>query len=205
MDYDQCILLISSMEANDADVRTTQIDIYDLGQEVNIRTYEPVEAEKLIDSIGSTEGGIILSHVSREPEAKKAPVQQPVPTAATVAVPAGKPSAQKAPGQSMAERIGAVADELESELEAVEKFVSGHKKKSDLVLPTLSLQDQANELEKIEVGLESSAFSDAQIAIIKKEVAGLKKAHVVAADEFQRNLLGARNMRIKEISVRLGI
>jgi hypothetical protein len=75
------------------------------------------------------------------------------------------------------------------------------------VLPTLSLQDQISELEKISEGLDEQVFSDEQLKIIKDEVYGLrdriKGEKISATDEFQKSLINLRNQKINEVIKKL--
>ena len=73
------------------------------------------------------------------------------------------------------------------------------------MLPKLSLQDQISELEKIGMGIDSGAFDDEQMAIIRREVGALKKTPITPTDRIQKNLLDMRNARLKEVSKKMGV
>ncbi|MFP3215241.1 MAG: hypothetical protein RXR32_01670 [Candidatus Micrarchaeota archaeon] len=99
--------------------------------------------------------------------------------------------------------IGSIGKEFEKNIKRETERIKGEK----LVLPTLSLQDQISELEKISEGLDEQVFSDEQLKIIKDEVYGLKDKikgeKISAADEFQKSLINLRNQKINEVIKKL--
>jgi len=99
--------------------------------------------------------------------------------------------------------IGSIGKEFEKNIKRETERIKGEK----LVLPTLSLQDQISELEKISEGLDEQVFSDEQLKIIKDEVYGLrdkiKGEKISAADEFQKSLINLRNQKINEVIKKL--
>jgi len=99
--------------------------------------------------------------------------------------------------------IGSIGREFEKSIKRETERIKGEK----LVLPTLSLQDQISELEKISEGLDEHVFSDEQIKIIKDEVYGLrdkvKSERISAADEFQKSLIDLRKQKINEVIKKL--
>ncbi|MFP3278036.1 MAG: hypothetical protein RXO43_02370 [Candidatus Micrarchaeota archaeon] len=99
--------------------------------------------------------------------------------------------------------IGSIGKEFEKNIKRETERIKGEK----LVLPTLSLQDQISELEKISEGLDEQVFSDEQLKIIKDEVYGLrdkvKSEKISIADEFQKSLIDLRNQKINEVIKKL--
>jgi len=99
--------------------------------------------------------------------------------------------------------IGSIGKEFEKNIKKETERIKGEK----LVLPSLSLQDQISELEKISEGLDEQVFSDEQLKIIKEEVYGLmdkiKGEKISAADEFQKSLIDLRNQKINEVIKKL--
>ena len=193
MDYNECIAVIGSTEAQDTESRSVVADVYDLGPEVEIREYAMKDATVLIDMLEGE--GAAQPKIAPQPSAK---LQQTSKT--TTKRPIFGESAR-----SQSEKND-VARQLESGLADKAKFVPKIKESDDdLVMPSLSLQDQISELEKISMGLDRSAFNDEQMAIITKEIVGVRKTSVTPVDDFQRNLLEIRNIRLKEVYAKLGI
>ena len=99
--------------------------------------------------------------------------------------------------------IGSIGKEFEKNIKKETERIKGEK----LVLPSLSLQDQISELEKISEGLDEQVFSDEQLKIIKEEVYGLmdkiKGEKISTADEFQKSLIDLRNQKINEVIKKL--
>lgn len=196
MDYNECVSLINSTEAKDREIRSVVADIYELGPEVQIREYEPKEAAGLVEMISRLE--VIQAAQQKVPQQAEKPVQPGTAVDMT-------PYIGELKGKISDERK-AIAKELESALSAADRFITRPKKQEGkLVLPTLSLQDQIGELERISAGFDIRAFSGEQIAIIKNEVNGLRKVKVTANDDFQKNLLAMRDARLKEVAAKLGI
>ncbi|MGC8662273.1 MAG: hypothetical protein ACP5RT_00590 [Candidatus Micrarchaeia archaeon] len=94
--------------------------------------------------------------------------------------------------------VGSIGKEFEKSVKRETEKIKGEK----LVLPTLSLQDQISELEKISEGIDEKVFNEEQMKIIKEEVRGLneklksKKSQPI--DEFQKSLLSLRDQKMKE-------
>jgi hypothetical protein len=189
MDYNDCVLLINSTASKDTEVRTISADVYELGPELGIREYGAQEAAAFINSINRLEGGNVPQpRPTQQAQEKPRRVEQPSGTAARRPL------------------FGKVAGELETALASKPKPAPQPQvEEGDLVLPKLSLQDQISELEKIGVGIDSGAFDDEQMAIIRREVGALKKTPIAPTDKIQKNLVGMRNARLKEVSKKLGM
>lgn len=103
------------------------------------------------------------------------------------------------------EMTGGISKEF---AESVSKEVEKAKEEG-LIMPTLSLQDQLSDLEKIEEGLGAGVFDKDQIKIIVQEVTALSSiaAHEGAGSfgEEQGDTVLMRNQKIKEIKDRLNI
>ena len=118
--------------------------------------------------------------------------------------------AQKAAGHEaeMARRAGEVKEELEGafrKLKAApgrEAVVSGAAEK--LVLPGLSLADQAEELGRIITGLREGAFSGGQLEIVGEELRGLARASKGEGVVGEEPLLSLRDQRLREALALLG-
>ncbi|MHB1830065.1 MAG: hypothetical protein ACYCO0_01600 [Candidatus Micrarchaeaceae archaeon] len=204
MDYNECIDMVNSAEAHDTEARSVIADIYDLGKAVEIKQYSDAEASAVIEYANSAEDGAT--------EAKKEQAQQPNQILQKTYV----RLQEKNPARGAGREMDAVAKELESAISNATKGLKAHaeermkqarkaQEEKGLVMVTLSLQDQIGELEKISAGIDSGAFTEEQMAIIKTEVKGLMKAKGAAHDAFQANLLGIRDGRLKEVSKKLGL
>ena len=81
------------------------------------------------------------------------------------------------------------------------------KTASDLVLPTLSLNDQLSELEKINLALEGNLFDDEQLGIVKAEAQGLSRSlrKGKPSQDYQKELVELRDKRLKEVLDKLGL
>lgn len=80
-------------------------------------------------------------------------------------------------------------------------------KEANLVMPTLSMQDQLSDLEKIDEGLGEDVFDKEQIGIIIKEIGAL--SNIVARQDTselsddEKEIALMRDQKVKEIKVRL--
>jgi len=97
------------------------------------------------------------------------------------------------------EIVGSVGKEFEKSIKRETQRIKGEK----LILPTLSLQDQISELEKISEGIDENVFNEEQRKIIKIEVRGLKdkikNEKIMPSDELQRSLVALRNQKVEEV------
>lgn len=95
--------------------------------------------------------------------------------------------------------IGSLGKEFEKGIKKETQKIKGEK----LILPTLSLQDQISELEKISEGIDEDVFTEEQMKIIKEEVNGLRDKIMLEKstpiDEFQRSLIALRNQKVEEV------
>ncbi len=80
-------------------------------------------------------------------------------------------------------------------------------RKGKLLLPTLSLQDQINELTSISEGLDENVFDSWHMDIIKYEVSGLteyvKYEKTKETDEFNKMLIKLRDSKLDEVNEKL--
>ncbi|MGC8699430.1 MAG: hypothetical protein ACP5RK_00275 [Candidatus Micrarchaeia archaeon] len=101
--------------------------------------------------------------------------------------------------EEIKEVIGSIGKEFEKNIKRETGRIKGEK----LVLPTLSLQDQISELEKISEGIDENVFTEEQMKIVKEEVTGLKDKvkmeKTAPTDEFQKSLISLRNQKIEEV------
>ena len=138
-------------------------------------------------------GGVIPEMPEVQPAAQQVQVQVPRQEL-------GKERASAA--AKLKGMVGGAGKEFEEE---VKKKVETSAE-AGLIMPTLSLQDQISELEKISVGLDSSSFSPEELKIIRMEVVGLvKRKKPAPSDDFQKNLASMRDVRLKDVSRKLGL
>ncbi|MGC8538327.1 MAG: hypothetical protein ACP5MK_00450 [Candidatus Micrarchaeia archaeon] len=80
-------------------------------------------------------------------------------------------------------------------------------RKGKLLLPTLSLQDQINELTSISEGLDENVFDSWHMDIIRYEVSGLteyvKYEKTKETDEFNKMLIKLRDSKLDEVNEKL--
>lgn len=208
MDYNELVSLINSIQAQDTEVRTVVADVYDLGSEVEIKEYMDIETAKFMRYVNREEG----TPAQQQKAADNGSRIHAQPRSA----PPIQPAQQAPPRPKVSEDRKAVAKELETmmaerEKAAVQPTVAAQtaaeaaQSSEKLVLPSLSLQDQTSELEKIGMGLDRKAFDQEQIGIIKKEVAGLRQTRSAPVDDFQKELVRIRDARLGEVMAKLGM
>ncbi len=203
MDYNECLELIGLAEAYDTEQRSVSVNVYDLGPVVSMKDYDEKEASKVTDFVDA----ITEKQATKQADEAAAPTAQQKPAKALAAAKKLEQRLAASGAKSVVKEGEVIAKELESLLAATGQEFSKHIKKKGpaLVLPTLSLQDQISELEKISSGLDSYAFNDHELKIIKLEVGGLSKNKTAPADDFQKNLAVMRDSRLKEVSSKLGL
>ncbi len=101
--------------------------------------------------------------------------------------------------------VGNIGKELEEGIS--EKFEGIGE--SGLVMPTLSIQDQLADLEKIGQGLQEGSFTKKQTEVIVREIKWLLHAaaheDLSKLSESQRDFVQMRDQKVKEIKIRLNI
>ncbi|MGC8676452.1 MAG: hypothetical protein ACP5T3_02975 [Candidatus Micrarchaeia archaeon] len=141
-----------------------------------------------------------------QPEIKQAPVTSPHAQAAKQepAKAAQKPTKPRA--AVFKNELSQAASKLESvagagnRLEAAVASAREQKQLKGLVLPTLSINDQISDLEKIDEGLKERVFDEEQLRIIKLEANGL--ARLIAEGKqpaAPMDLAELRNALLKEV------
>lgn len=197
MDYNDCIALIGAAEADDQAQRSLEADVYDLGPQVQIRLYGEKEAAEAIDfAAGIDDTYTAVRGVQQGAQGRSVSEAQV------------KAAAIGSRGVDIAiKEKEAVARELDTMLSAARSRLSSRaaRKQQGLVLPGLSLPDQIGELERISAGIDGKSFTEAQIATIKVEVEGLRKAKAEPSEGFQKELAAMRDRRLAEVSSKLGL
>lgn len=191
-EYESSASLVDSIEAARGSEQAT-IDMSEVfANRLAIRTLKYAEADQMLEK-----GDL------RRAEAVQEQVQQPK---TQIRVPKQEVSAER---ESAASRLRSMVGGAGKELaESVSTRVETAKE-AQLVMPKLSLQDQLSDLEKIREGLDENVFDKEQISIIREEIDGMSQ--ILAREDAstmgseQRELVQARNQRVKEIKGRLNI
>ncbi len=180
--YEQAIQEIESFSA-ERDV-TFVIDTSTLfSNKINFGTFDYEKADAIISTVEGTK---------RE---KIEVMQQPA-----VRIPTPPPEHKEiSAGKEIANIISDAGREFEKKVsEEALKL-----KREKLILPTLSIQDQISDLEKMSEGIDENVFNKEQLDIIKLEVEGmnnrLKYEKQPPNDEFQKSLIALRNKRLQEV------
>lgn len=220
MDYNDCVQYISSIETYDAQDRSATADVYDLGAQVEIDELDQPKAEAVVSRIeeleGTQTGGGAQGQQGGQPAGarQKAPPQRIAGQQAVNAASAGKAEHAAGDLSRLVASTGAGAEKAAENIYAIighagremSKLVGQKGKNEKLVATELSLQDQINELEKISLGLDGSAYNEEQLAIIKVEVGGLTKNRgKPPANDFQKELYALRDERLAEVAAKLGL
>lgn len=127
-------------------------------------------------------------------------VQQPV-----LRMPSAVQKVQEEPsaGKEIASLISNAGRAFENKIAAERTKV----RKEKLILPTLSIQDQISDLEKMSEGIDESVFNEEQMEIVRLEAEGMsdriRYEKQAPADEFQRSLVALRNQRLNEVLAKL--
>jgi hypothetical protein len=147
--------------------------------------------EKAYEIISATEG------TRRE---RVEAVQQPVLKMPTIQP---KEREEISASKEIAKIISSAGREFENKVAAEAVKI----KKEKIILPTLSIQDQISDLEKMSEGIDENVFNEEQLDIIRLEAGGMddriKYEKQIPADEFQKSLVDLRNRRLQEVLSKL--
>ncbi len=219
MDYDGAVELIKKTEAYDTAQRAIMVNLTDFDDKIPLKEYNYREVASLVTFVdrvdasqsgpkGTSQAGAPQPDVPTQPAGM---THISMPNAAEQMAP--QPQAQRsaqAPAAKSAGGLSAAAAELREAVSHIESSVGSIREKRStekLVLPNLSLSDQLNELEKINLGIDGSIFNAEQLEIIKTEIKGLAKTALKhkqpPAD--QKDMMELRDKRLKEVLIKLGI
>ncbi len=182
--YEEALNMINSMKP----ITPTLIDINEmLNKRININTIDYNSALSLLNvqQIKTKPIQIVKEEIPTQTKEKQ--IQQQT-----------KPQTQK---EETKVPIKEEIEKIEGVSNIVERQIIKRKIK-DLVLPTLSIQDQISELEKIKEGLDEKVFNEEQISIIKEEVSGLElsiKIESPTADSFVKGLRDMRGRLLNDV------
>ncbi len=106
-------------------------------------------------------------------------------------------------------KLKSMVGNIEKEFEgAVSKKVEEFEERN-LVMPTLSLQDQLTDIEKISDGVRENAFNPEQKKIIIQEIKWLSSSAAridpEKLDQDSRNILVLRDQKVKELRSKLNV
>ncbi|MEM0094310.1 MAG: hypothetical protein QXV17_00800 [Candidatus Micrarchaeaceae archaeon] len=187
MEYEDIIRLVGEIESASTQAESVIIDPGSaLRNSIQEKAYSYEDAYRIISS---------MEGVKVQPQA--AVQQQPQQ------IRHARPGEAAKAAEEIRKLVGKASAEFEeSMLHEIRKVKVGK-----LILPTLSLQDQLSELEKINEGLDENVFNDEQLKVIRQEVFGLAETlryeKPKSLDAFQASLAAMRAKRLEEAEARL--
>lgn len=196
LDYEKVILQVDAAPEV-SETASISIDISAaFGNSIEMKELRYEDVSALIE-------GAETKKAETQPEAKPQPEVQ-VQAAAVPIVPKHEVGKEMA-GAAIRLRgmIGGVGKEFE---ESVTKRIESVED-ANLVMPTLSTQDQLSDLEKIEGGIDAGLFDKEQTDIIVQEVNALSR--IIARQDTsglsddEKEIALMRDQKVKEIKVRL--
>jgi hypothetical protein len=191
LDYDKIIEMVDAEGAQPSDA-SVSIDLSSaFADEIEVKELKYSDVSAIVEGVEPRKDSV--------PEMRQ---QQPE-VQAPVAVPKHETSKDMEGAAGVLKGItGGAGNELE---ETVTKEVE-KKKGEELVMPSLSVQDQLADLEKIAEGIKEKAFDKEQLKIISQEVAALSseagKGREGLGDE-QLEIVMLRDHKVKEITGKL--
>ncbi|MEM0086917.1 MAG: hypothetical protein QW774_00655 [Candidatus Micrarchaeaceae archaeon] len=187
MEYADAVKLVSEIESVSTQNESVIIDPESaLKNRIQESAYKYEDAYRIISSVEGL-----------KPQPQPAIQQQPLQ------VQRAQPTETKEVSEEIKKLVSKASIEFEeSVLKEIEKVKVGK-----LVLPTLSLQDQLSELEKINEGLDENVFNGEQLKIIRQEIFGLAETlryeKSKSLDAFQASLAAMRAKRLEEAEAKL--
>jgi len=187
-EYDE---IVSRLEAIEASSQKPESIVIDTGKafsnKIEARAYSYDETRALISRLEGVKK--IETAPSSAERVQFAGIQQPRPQMPDIT-------------SEIKHIVSTASESFEKDLEkGLEKIET-----SKLILPSLSLQDQLSELEKISEGLDEQVFDEEQLKIIVAEVKGLReriKFEKTPPGQFQSSFLVPRNNRLTEVENKL--
>ncbi len=223
MDYDNAVEAIKKAEAYDITPRTVTVNIVDFEDSMKVKEYSSRETASLMSYLDRVGLGQILEAKGQQSQRKPAPQKAaaapakpytaPQAQMQQYAAPAAAQSrieAQQKPRANIFKGLEGAAAELADAVSRAEKGIAEVRERtpaSDLVLPTLSLNDQLSELEKINLALEGNLFDNEQLSIVKAEALGLARSlrKSKPSHDYQKELVELRDKRLKGVLDKLGL
>ncbi len=105
-----------------------------------------------------------------------------------------------------------IAREIEGEVGKIEGEIENKMKsvgRGNLIMDKMSLQDQISDLEMTCLGIDQGAFSEAQLAIIKREVKNLQrtaqKQDISKLDDAQKAIVKLRDQKLEDALNKLAL
>jgi hypothetical protein len=191
LDYDKIIEMVDAEGAQPSDA-SVSIDLSSaFADEIEVKELKYADVSAIVEGV--------------EPRKESAPEikQQQPEVQAPVAIPKHETSKEMEGAAGVLKgMVGGAGNELE---ETVTKEVE-KKKGEDLVMPSLSVQDQLADLEKIAEGIKERAFDKEQLKIISQEVAALSSEAGTGREglgEEQLEIVMLRDQKVKEIKGKL--
>lgn len=192
MNYKEAISIIEQIEGEKEEEREYMIDPSNIEPNLPVRT---VSYKEVLAQLPLIKG------VEKEVAEEEQKVQQPVAPAPTPQ----KIKPIKPREVIFSKELSEAAARLSkitniSEVETKIKEAREKRMVKKLVLPTLSINDQISDLEKISEGLDEHVFSKEQLKIIKEEAQGL--ARLIAEGKqptTPEDLVGLRNQLLRQV------
>lgn len=197
LDYQKAAAAVDSIDAN-AGGESLPIDIAEVfANRLEVKKVRYAELSPMLDKLEMKKGETL-------PEAPAQAKQQQ------------KPQQPQALRHELSKEMVSAAARLRSMAGGVGREFEGgvvrrieEAEQAKLVMPTLSLQDQLSDLEKIKEGLGEGVFNKEQLKIIAQEVKGLSslaaREDQSKLSDDQRELALMRNQRVKEIKTGLNM
>lgn len=230
MDYDNAVEAIKKAEAYDVAPRTVMVNLVDFEDSMKVKEYSSRETASLMSYLDRVGLGQVLEAKGQQQKpaqqkkaaapsaapakpyaAPQAPMQQYTAPQPSVQTQQPTPPAQSPkPRTNIFKGLEGAAAELADAVSHAEKGIAQvyeRKPASDLVLPTLSLNDQLSELEKINLALDGNLFDNEQLGIVKTESLGLARSlrKGKPSQDYQKELVELRDKRLKEVLDKLGL
>ena len=222
-EYEKAVSLIGAAGAAQAELAPVAIDLDEvLARGIDIRRVGYAEVRGLLESLEAKKAETEVETASKQQmtqkrvELGKQLVGSGVSKAARgLGAAAGLlekelgGSKAGAAAASAARGLGRAVRSVEDEFrEAIKRDVK-KVRPNGLVMPTLSLQDQLSELDRIEAGLDRGVFDSGQMKTIISEIAGLgaaaEREDAGGMSDDLKGLVALRDRKISDIKGKLNI
>lgn len=188
IDYNKAVETLESMQKNTHGINVNLKDAIANRLDIEEYTYE-----KAIEKLGKAEFKVEAQH----PQVQQANVQL-----------SNEPGTSKEVLEATKEIkniVGSAGKEFERTVKKEIKNIRGGK----LILPSLSLQDQISDLEKMSEGIDEHVFTEEQLNMIRYEVNGLadkiKFEKPIGKDDFQMSLIALRDKKLAEVLKKVSV
>jgi hypothetical protein len=188
IDYNKAVETLESMQKNTQGINVNLKDAIASRLDIEEYTYK-----KAIEKLDKAEFKVEAQH----PQVQQANVQL-----------TNEPGTNKEVLEATKEIkniVGSAGKEFERTVKKEIKNIRGGK----LILPSLSLQDQISDLEKMSEGIDEHVFTEEQLNMIRYEVNGLadkiKFEKPIGKGDFQMSLIALRNKKLTEVLKKVSV